>query len=44
MRSSLAEEVIVDDLEQGQKPLEPEVLPLPTINSAERDPDSDGNT
>ena len=45
VRSSLAEEVLVEDLEQGPKPLEPEVMPLPVPVSGinDGDPDSDGN-
>ncbi|XP_043271398.1 kxDL motif-containing protein CG10681 [Venturia canescens] len=43
VRSSLAEEVMVEDLDQGPKPLEPEVVPLPVPVSGinDGDPDSD---
>ncbi|XP_033230374.1 kxDL motif-containing protein CG10681 isoform X1 [Belonocnema kinseyi] len=44
VRSSLAEEVIVEDMDCGSKPLEPEVVPLPILmtNAAVKgDPDSD---
>lgn len=46
VRSSLAEEVIVEDVDCPVKPLEPEIVPLPSIPAhgvADRDPDSDGN-
>lgn len=45
VRSSLAEEVIVEDVDCPVKPLEPEVVPLPTPanGAADQDPDSDGN-
>lgn len=49
MRSSLAEEVLVEDdgpKDEGPKPLEPEILPLPSapVSSVnDGDPDSDGN-
>lgn len=45
VRSSLAEEVIVEDVDCPVKPLEPEIVPLPTAQAhgaAEQDPDSDG--
>ncbi|XP_011300966.1 kxDL motif-containing protein CG10681 [Fopius arisanus] len=43
VRSSLAEEVLVEDIDQGPKPLEPEIVPLSTapINEKDRDADSD---
>ncbi|XP_076239018.1 kxDL motif-containing protein CG10681 isoform X2 [Calliopsis andreniformis] len=43
VRSSLAEEVIVEDVDCPVKPLEPEVIPLPTVpqNVTDQDPDSD---
>ncbi|KAG7213267.1 hypothetical protein KM043_002567 [Ampulex compressa] len=42
VRSSLAEEVIVEDVDCAVKPLEPEVVPLPSNQGvADRDPDSD---
>ncbi|XP_076655012.1 kxDL motif-containing protein CG10681 [Halictus rubicundus] len=43
VRSSLAEEVIVEDVDCPVKPLEPEIVPLPTTpqNVTDRDPDSD---
>ncbi|XP_015601520.1 kxDL motif-containing protein CG10681 [Cephus cinctus] len=43
VRSSLAEEVIVEDMDQGPKPLEPEVVPLSSTPSGvtDGDPDSD---
>ncbi|XP_072754958.1 kxDL motif-containing protein CG10681 [Anoplolepis gracilipes] len=42
VRSSLAEEVIVEDVDCPVKPLEPEIVPLPSVHSAaDRDPDSD---
>lgn len=44
VRSSLAEEVIVEDVDCPVKPLEPEIVPLPSVDGgADRDPDSDGN-
>ncbi|KYN43714.1 hypothetical protein ALC56_01976 [Trachymyrmex septentrionalis] len=46
VRSSLAEEVIVEDVDCPVKPLEPEVVPLPSApvhGAADQDPDSDGN-
>lgn len=46
VRSSLAEEVIVEDVDCPVKPLEPEIVPLPSAPAhcaADRDPDSDGN-
>lgn len=45
VRSSLAEEVIVEDVDCSVKPLEPEVVPLPAASQSvtDRDPDSDGN-
>ncbi|KMQ98062.1 kxdl motif-containing protein [Lasius niger] len=44
VRSSLAEEVIVEDVDCPVKPLEPEIVPLPSVHgAADRDPDSDGN-
>lgn len=45
VRSSLAEEVIVEDVDCPVKPLEPEIVPLPSTpqNITDRDPDSDGN-
>ncbi|XP_017893612.1 protein CBFA2T3-like isoform X2 [Ceratina calcarata] len=45
VRSSLAEEVIVEDVDCSVKPLEPEVVPLPSTphTLTDRDPDSDGN-
>ncbi|XP_071569551.1 kxDL motif-containing protein CG10681 [Temnothorax nylanderi] len=46
VRSSLAEEVIVEDVDCPVKPLEPEVVPLPSgpaHGAADQDPDSDGN-
>lgn len=44
VRSSLAEEVIVEDVDCPVKPLEPEIVPLPSVQgAADRDPDSDGN-
>jgi len=42
----LAEEVIVEDVDCPVKPLEPEVVPLPSTpahGAADQDPDSDGN-
>ncbi|XP_066594308.1 kxDL motif-containing protein CG10681 [Prorops nasuta] len=44
VRSSLAEEVIVEDANCAVKPLQPEVVPLPSVptsNVADGDPDSD---
>lgn len=44
VRSSLAEEVIVEDIDCTVKPLEPEIVPLPSApvhGAADRDPDSD---
>ncbi|XP_070160091.1 kxDL motif-containing protein CG10681 [Polyergus mexicanus] len=42
VRSSLAEEVIVEDVDCSVKPLEPEIVPLPSVDgTADRDPDSD---
>ncbi|CAL1678179.1 unnamed protein product [Lasius platythorax] len=42
VRSSLAEEVIVEDVDCPVKPLEPEIVPLPSVHgAADRDPDSD---
>ncbi|KAM0727472.1 KxDL motif-containing protein [Formica fusca] len=42
VRSSLAEEVIVEDVDCPVKPLEPEIVPLPSVDgAADRDPDSD---
>lgn len=45
VRSSLAEEVIVEDVDCSVKPLEPEIVPIPGVSHtvADRDPDSDGN-
>lgn len=45
VRSSLAEEVIVEDVDCPVKPLEPEIVPLPSASNTvmDRDPDSDGN-
>lgn len=44
VRSSLAEEVIVEDVDCPVKPLEPEIVPLPSVPAhGDRDPDSDGN-
>lgn len=45
VRSSLAEEVIVEDTDQGPKPLEPEVIPQSQASAdvVEKDADSDGN-
>ena len=45
VRSSLAEEVIVEDVDCPVKPLEPEIVPLPSASHTvtDRDPDSDGN-
>lgn len=45
VRSSLAEEVIVEDVDCSVKPLEPEIVPLPSVTHTDmdRDPDSDGN-
>lgn len=45
VRSSLAEEVIVEDIDCPVKPLEPEIVPLPSASNTvmDRDPDSDGN-
>lgn len=40
----MAEEVIVEDVDCPVKPLEPEIVPLPSVQgAADRDPDSDGN-
>ncbi|CAK9794724.1 KxDL motif-containing protein CG10681 [Anthophora quadrimaculata] len=41
VRSSLAEEVIVEDVDCSVKPLEPEIVPLPSAPHTDRDPDSD---
>ncbi|XP_034949700.1 kxDL motif-containing protein CG10681 isoform X2 [Chelonus insularis] len=44
VRSSLAEEVLVEDINQGPKPLEPEVVPFtvaPSSIAKDQDPDSD---
>ncbi|KAK0090160.1 hypothetical protein PV325_002585 [Microctonus aethiopoides] len=42
IRSSLAEEALIEDVDQGPKPLEPEIVPLPIINAVkDSDPDSD---
>ncbi|XP_012522828.1 kxDL motif-containing protein CG10681 [Monomorium pharaonis] len=44
VRSSLAEEVIVEDVDCPVKPLEPEIVPLPSAparDTADQDPDSD---
>jgi hypothetical protein len=43
VRSSLAEEVIVEDVDCSVKPLEPEIVPLPPAAVTDHDPDSDGN-
>lgn len=45
VRSSLAEEVIVEDVDCSVKPLEPEIVPLPSVTHTDmdQDPDSDGN-
>ncbi|KAH0948179.1 hypothetical protein HN011_012309 [Eciton burchellii] len=41
VRSSLAEEVIVEDVDCSVKPLEPEIVPLPPAAVTDHDPDSD---
>lgn len=46
VRSSLAEEVIVEDVDCSVKPLDPEIVPLPSAPihcTIDRDADSDGN-
>lgn len=43
----MAEEVLVEDVHEGPKPLEPEIIPQVTVSSSatekDQDPDSDGN-
>ncbi|XP_063975154.1 kxDL motif-containing protein CG10681 [Diachasmimorpha longicaudata] len=43
VRSSLAEEVLVEDIDQGPKPLEPEIVPLPTAPTTDNDRDADSD-